>query len=232
LNRSQVGAQIRMVEAQAKNIVDESFSFRILITGTGGQGAIRASQILGWAAVNQGYKVRTAETHGMAQRGGSVVCYLGIGNVNGVLFPRGMADLVLAFEEVEALRNVDYANSNTIFLVSKTQIVPPGLYFKKDARYPLELEIQENLKKVSPHVYFIDAKSIAKRAGEPRAENVVMLAYLYATGKIPIDEDILLRTITSFVPKKALEANKKAFNVALADAKENFAQQFSNKENA
>ena len=205
----------------------DDISFRVLITGTGGQGAIRASQILGWSAINQGYKVRTAETHGMAQRGGSVVCYLGIGNVNGVLFPRGAADVILAFEEVEALRNVSYAHPKTLFLVSKTQLVPPGLYFKKDARYPSEEDIISNIKKVSSNVYVIDAKKIATEAGEPRAENVVMLAYLHATGKLPVTEEILLKTVLSFVPKKAVEANKRAFEAALKDAKANFAQLFT-----
>jgi indolepyruvate ferredoxin oxidoreductase beta subunit len=162
----------------------------------------------------------------MAQRGGSVTCYLGVGDVNGVLFPRGTADVVLAFEEIEALRNIDYANSNTVFLVSKTRLIPPGLYFNKAARYPSEEEIIANLKKVSPHVYFIDAKKIAEDAGEPRAENVVMIAYLFATGLFPVSEAILLKTVLSFVPQKVLEQNKNAFNVALADAKANFSKQF------
>lgn len=198
-------------------------SLKVIITGTGGQGAIRASEILGWAAINSGLKVRTAETHGMAQRGGSVVCYLGVGNVNGPLFPRGMASVILAFEEIEALRAADYANENTIFLVSKTRQIPPGLYFNKNARYPEESEIIRDLKKVSPYVYFIDAQEVAKAAGEPRAENVVMLAYLFATGKYPVTEEILLKTILSFIPKKALDQNKKAFEVALAEAKKFFA---------
>jgi indolepyruvate ferredoxin oxidoreductase beta subunit len=199
-------------------------SLKVIITGTGGQGAIRASEILGWAAINSGYKVRTAETHGMAQRGGSVVCYLGVGNVNGPLFPRGMASVILAFEEIEALRAADYANENTIFLVSKTRLIPPGLYFTK-ARYPDESEIIRDLKKISPYVYFIDAQEVAKAAGESRAENVVMLAYLFATGKLPVTEEILLKTILSFIPKKAMEQNKKAFEVALAEAKKYFAEQ-------
>ena len=137
------------VEKSTQKATKSEKSFRLVITGTGGQGAIRASQILGWAAVNEGYNVRTAETHGMAQRGGSVTCYLGVGNVNGVLFPRGTADVVLAFEEIEALRNIDYANSNTVFLVSKTRLIPPGLYFNKTARYPSEEEILAKIGRAS-----------------------------------------------------------------------------------
>ncbi len=199
---------------------ESEISLRILITGIGGQGAIRATQILGWAAINQGYKVRTAETHGMAQRGGSVNCYMGIGNVNGVLFPKGMADIVLAFEEIEAMRSLEYANKDTVFLMSKTQAVPPGLYFK-NIKYPSEEKIIKTIKKVSDNVFAIDAKQIAIDSGEPRAENVVMLAYLYSTGLLPIDEDIFKKTVFSFVPKKALEPNKIAFETALKKAKEN-----------
>lgn len=197
----------------------ENILFRSLIVGTGGQGVIRASQILGWAAVNAGLKVRTAETHGMAQRGGSVVCYVGIGNINGPLFPRGMANVIMAFEEAEALRNLDYANENTVFLISQTRNIPPGLVFVKGKTYPSEDEIIANIKKVSSHVYLIDANKIATEAGEPKAENVVILAYLLASGLFPIDEESFTKTVLSFVPEKAREANKKAFQVALAKAR-------------
>jgi indolepyruvate ferredoxin oxidoreductase beta subunit len=210
---------------QANATIDpESVSRKIIISGTGGQGAILTSQILGWGAINAGYKVRTAETHGMAQRGGSVVCYMGMGNVHGPVVPRGMADIILAFEEAEALRNISYANKNTIFLISKNRQIPPGLYFVKNARYPSEQEIFDDLKRITPHVYFIDAKKIAMEVGEPRAENVVMIAFLFATGVFPVSEDILLRTILSFVPKKAVDANKMAFEKALQSAKAFFAE--------
>jgi len=198
---------------------EKKTSYRTLIVGTGGQGVIRASQIMAWAAVNDGYKVRTAETHGMAQRGGSVVCYVGVGQIAGPLFPRGMADVVLAFEEVEALRNVDYANPNTLFLISNTRLVPPGLYFNQTKRYPSEDEIITNIKKVTSKVFLIDANKIAKASGEPRAENVVILAYLLASGLFPVKEDTFLKTILGFVPAKAKDANKKAFDLAYAEAK-------------
>lgn len=201
-------------------ISSKKSSFRALIVGTGGQGVIRASQIMAWAAVNEGFKVRTAETHGMAQRGGSVVCYVGIGEIAGPLFPRGMADVILAFEEVEALRNVDYANPNTLFLISNTRLVPPGLYFNQAKRYPSEEEIISNIQKVSKKVFLIDANKIAKASGESRAENVVMLAYLLASGLFPVKEATLLKTTLGFVPAKAKEANQKAFDLAYTEAKE------------
>lgn len=199
-------------------------SFRLLNVGTGGQGVIRATEILGWAAVNAGIQVRTAETHGMAQRGGSVLCYMGFGEINGPIFPRGSADVILSFEELEALRSIDYANSKTLLLISKTRLIPPGLFINKNLKYPTEEEILENLKKVTPHIYLVDALDIAVKSGEPRAENVVMLAFLFATGKLPFSREKLLESILQFVPVKARAANEKAFDLALEEAKKMMAE--------
>ncbi len=107
--------------------------FSLLNVGTGGQGVIIASNILGWAALRDDYNVRTAETHGMAQRGGSVASYLRFGTkVYGPLIPRGTVDVVLAFEMSEALRNVDYANAKTTFIISDNQQIPPSVLASRD----------------------------------------------------------------------------------------------------
>lgn len=100
--------------------------FSLLCVGVGGQGVVRASQILAWAALLDGYDVRGAETHGMAQRGGSVASYLRFGtDVHGALIPRGAVDALLALEASEALRFADYAGGSTVALVSTNQQVPP-----------------------------------------------------------------------------------------------------------
>ncbi len=107
--------------------------FSLLNVGTGGQGVIIASNILGWAALRDDYNVRTAETHGMAQRGGSVASYLRFGTkVYGPLIPRGTVDVVLAFEMSEALRNVDYASGKTTFIISDNQQIPPSVLASRD----------------------------------------------------------------------------------------------------
>ncbi|MHA2474737.1 MAG: 2-oxoacid:acceptor oxidoreductase family protein, partial [Promethearchaeota archaeon] len=100
-------------------------NFNLLIVGVGGQGVISAIQILSWAALLDRYKVRTAETHGMAQRGGSVSSFLRFGKeVEGPLIPRGNCQIVLAFEASEAVRNFNYANSDTIFFINNKIIIP------------------------------------------------------------------------------------------------------------
>ncbi len=162
----------------------------------------------------------TAETHGMAQRGGSVICYIGIGNVHGPLVPKGMANAVLAFEETEALRYIDYANNETVFQ-SKNSEYSPGLIFVKGKTYPTEEEIVESLRKISPHIYLIDARQIAEEVGEPKAENVVILAYLLASGCFPIEKEIFLDSILNFVPERLEMPIVRAFELAYNAPKKN-----------
>ena len=202
----------------------ESKDCHILIVGVGGQGVIRASQILGWAALRDGMNIRAAETHGMAQRGGSVVCYLNIGKkVEGPLFPRGTADIILSFEEVESLRCADFANENNMFLIANTKLIPVGILANRKIPYPATSEVEQSLKKISKNVFFFDAMDIAVKSGNPKTANTVMLAYLLATNKLNIGKETLVNTIKEFVPKKAVEANLKAFDLAYECATEAYA---------
>jgi Pyruvate/2-oxoacid:ferredoxin oxidoreductase gamma subunit len=105
--------------------------FNIVLVGTGGQGVIMASNILGWAALkaNKNNKVRTAETHGMAQRGGTVIVHLRIGkNIESPLVKTNSADAILSLELVEAVRYIDYLKPNGILLVNNEIIIPPVLF--------------------------------------------------------------------------------------------------------
>jgi indolepyruvate ferredoxin oxidoreductase beta subunit len=100
-------------------------NYNLLNVGVGGQGVIRTIQIIAWAALKSNYEVRATETHGMAQRGGSVTSFIRFGTkVEGPLIPRGHADVILAFEASEALRNRDYAGPNTLFLIKWAIITP------------------------------------------------------------------------------------------------------------
>ena len=104
-------------------------SYNLLNVGVGGQGVIRSVQILSLAALLEGHKVRTAETHGMAQRGGSVASYLRFGSsVEGPLIPRGMTDLVMSFEASEAVRSFNYAGPDTLFFINNHLIIPPTIH--------------------------------------------------------------------------------------------------------
>ncbi|MFX0009648.1 MAG: indolepyruvate oxidoreductase subunit beta [Candidatus Hermodarchaeota archaeon] len=186
-----------------------------LVVGIGGQGVIRAVQILSWAAMRQGYKVRTAETHGMAQRGGSVSSYLRFGNdVEGPLIPRGRTNTVLAFEASEAVRNFNYAGPKTTFLINDEIIVPPMIH-QMNMEYPKREQIHKFLKDVSEKVYFIKASELATNLGNPRVMNVIMLGVLMGSGSISLNSEILKDAILELVPEKAHDINEKAYSLGI-----------------
>lgn len=190
-------------------------NYNIINVGIGGQGVIRAIQILSHAALIEGFKVRTAETHGMAQRGGSVISYLRFGtHVEGPLIPRGFSDVILAFEASEAVRNFNYAGKKTLFLINREIIVPPMVHQVGFNNLNFD-EIKRFLSEITSNVYFIDANELAIKAGDLRTMNVVMLGVLYGSGKIPMKKASLEEAISIFVPRKALEFNKNAFYLGI-----------------
>jgi Pyruvate/2-oxoacid:ferredoxin oxidoreductase gamma subunit len=264
--------------------------FSLLNVGTGGQGVVSASNILAWAALRDDYNVRTAETHGMAQRGGSVASYVRFGTeVYGPLIPRGTVDVILAFELSEALRNVDFASKKTTFIISDNMQIPPtvltsrnieinadlcngcGVCFancvpnfvstrhdkplsfvpsgprkvvggervtvpfctgcgqctqltvcprevlsiKEQYHYPTVEEVREALTQVTSEVYIVPALHKAIEAGNAQTVNILMLGVLFGSGKLPLQLETLRQTIYQFVPPKALEVNKQAFEVGL-----------------
>jgi len=115
--------QLKSVE-----ISSEKENYNALCVGIGGTGVIRASMILGWSALQEGFKVRTAETHGMSQRGGSVSSYLRFGKtLEAPFMVEGDLDVLLAFEISECLRNLHFANKDTFIIASKNSVIPPSV---------------------------------------------------------------------------------------------------------
>jgi Pyruvate/2-oxoacid:ferredoxin oxidoreductase gamma subunit len=110
----------------------EKVNYNALCVGVGGTGVIRASIILGWAALQEGFKVRTAETHGMSQRGGSVSSYLRFGkSLESPFMIEGGLDVLIGFEISEALRNLKFANEDTLVIVSRNSVIPPSVLTHK-----------------------------------------------------------------------------------------------------
>ena len=108
--------------------ITEKENYNALCVGIGGTGVIRASMILGWSALQEGFKVRTAETHGMSQRGGSVSSYLRFGKtLEGPFMVEGDLDVLIAFEISEALRNLHFINKDTFIIASINSVVPPSV---------------------------------------------------------------------------------------------------------
>lgn len=113
---------------KSEDLITEKNNYNALIVGIGGTGTIRASMILGWSALQEGFKVRTAETHGMSQRGGSVSSYLRFGKtLESPFMVEGDLDVLIAFEISEALRNLHFVNEDTFIIVSKNSVVPPSV---------------------------------------------------------------------------------------------------------
>jgi len=190
-------------------------SYNLLNVGVGGQGVIRAAQILSYAALLDNYKVRTAETHGMAQRGGSVASYLRFGTeVEGPLIPRGRTNTILAFEASEAVRIFNYAGPETVFLINENIVVPPMIH-QMGMDYPNLTEIRDFLKNVSNNIFFIDGVKIATDLGNPRTMNVVMLGALIGLEVLPLKKETLEKAILSYLPTKLHDINRKAFKFGI-----------------
>jgi indolepyruvate ferredoxin oxidoreductase beta subunit len=185
----------------------------IVLTGVGGQGVITAANILGKAAIKAKVNVYVSEVHGMAQRGGSVICTVRMGSVSGSLAAYGTADAIISMEPAETLRYIQYSNKKTKIITDITPIIPFTVATGEE-QYPEEEKIFKALDSYG-ELYRIDAVDIAKQAGAIITKNIVMLGALAATGVLPFKSEILLETILETVPEKYRDINKKAFQDGL-----------------
>jgi len=182
----------------------------VVVVGVGGQGVILISEIIGRAALKSDLPVRGAETHGMAQRGGSVVNHIRVGCSYSAMISPGKADVLLALEPAEALRYAHFLSPEGTALIN-TKPVMPVTVTTGVATYPKIEEIIEPLTQMCKEVKTIDATSLAAQAGHPQAANVVMLGAL--SKYIPIKSEVLDEALEETVPPKFLEINKKALKL-------------------
>jgi len=193
-----------------------SASFDILIVGIGGQGTILASNILGEACLLEGRPVKGAETHGMAQRGGSVETHIRIDGKYGPLIVPGTADLLISFDLLEALRYSHYLKAGGKMVVNRHMVLPTSVFTQK-APVPTEDGITGQLARFDPCI--IDADRIASEAGSSLAQNVVILGA--ASWEIPLKPESLLGAVKKLVPPKTIEANTRAFEMGRAAGRKN-----------
>ncbi len=188
--------------------------FDLVIAGVGGQGTILASDIIGKAAVREGLPVMAAETHGMAQRGGSVVNHLRIGCEFGSLIPLKSGDALLALEPSEALRYIEYLSDDGIVLVN-TEPVLPVTVTSGLSSYPDVGKIIDYLEQRFT-VKAFNAVQLAKEAGHVQSMNTVMIG---AVSKfLPISKNVLVDCVRGSVPKKTVDINIKAFDLGRLQA--------------
>jgi indolepyruvate ferredoxin oxidoreductase beta subunit len=172
----------------------------IYLVGVGGQGIITASRVIGDAAILSGVDVLLSETHGMAQRGGSVICTARIGDVQSPLIPDGQADIILSFELLETLRAMCKANKNTEVVTSTEKIVPLSVSAQK-LRYPTLEEIGIQVKRVAKDFVPIDARKLAEESAVPMSSNIVMVGALAGTGKTNIERRRFEKAIEMNIPR-------------------------------
>jgi len=181
----------------------------ILIAGVGGQGTLLANRIIGDVLVESGFDVKISEVHGMSQRGGSVTTHVRYGqSVASPIIEKGQADVVLAFEKLEALRYVSYANKNCLFIVNNQEVNPAPVIAGLEA-YPQEILAEIISLGLNPVI--IDAKAAAIKAGSAKAANVVVIGAFAKHGNL--DKQLCINAITKLVPPQHLALNLKAFDL-------------------
>lgn len=180
----------------------------LLLVGVGGQGTILVSKILSEGLLEEGYDVKMAEIHGMAQRGGSVTTQIRFGDkVYSPTIGEGEADVLVAFEKLEAARYIPQLKKGGILIVNEEEMWPLPVLSGLE-KYPEG--IMEELKSKVDNLKSTNARNIAEELGEPRSQNIVMLGLIVkALGLENIDWK---EKIKKFLPEKVHEVNLKAFD--------------------
>ncbi|WP_456467889.1 indolepyruvate ferredoxin oxidoreductase subunit beta [Archaeoglobus sp.] len=190
----------------------------VVIVGVGGQGALTTSGILARAAMKAGLNVITAETHGMAQRGGSVEVHVRIGDVKAPLIPEGKADVMIALEPSEALRYSKFLNSKSIVILNTKKIIPPSVT-AGTGTYPELDEILTELRKITPRVIAVNASEIAEKAGNILATNVVVIGMLLGYFPMPFKIEHVEEVIREVMPDKIVDLNLRALKMGYESTK-------------
>ena len=193
-------------------------TYKIYLIGVGGQGTVKASTIVGEAAMKKGLNVVMSEVHGMAQRGGTVVTELKIGEVHSPLIEEGAADLLIAFEPTEALRSLNKINRESFVIVNSAPIVPFTVSLGI-SEYPELSLVFEELKAKIKNLVVIDAQKVAKEAGNIISENMVLLGAAVATPNFPVDKELIIQSMKENLPPQSVEVNLRAFERGFEEVK-------------
>jgi len=187
-------------------------TYNLMTSGVGGQGLMLVSNILGLACAEFGLNIRTAETHGLAQRSGAIYTHIRIGEkVFSPLIPYGEADVLMGMEAIETLRYIEFLKPNGTIILNNYLWYPVQSTFERvknsETSYISIEVILTQLKKVSQDIHVINALEIANKAGNPLTSNVVLLGALTRLKGFPVTIDQIKKVISNIVPKKAIEAN-------------------------
>ena len=183
-----------------------------LLCGVGGQGVVLASKLIAYAAMEKGLNVRTSETIGMSQRGGSVVTHVRMGEtVHSPMIPKGAADVIMAFEPAEAVRNLSYLKKDGVMVVDKKAVKPVTATLTQN-KYDGQEEL-EYLKRNVKNLYIIDGDAVCEEAGSSKVLNVVLLGVALGSGVLSIPLDDMKEIIKKYVKPQFVEMNIKALEL-------------------
>jgi indolepyruvate ferredoxin oxidoreductase beta subunit len=187
-------------------------SDNIILCGVGGQGTILASKLLAAAAMGRGMAVKTAETIGMAQRGGSVFSHVRIGDgAASPLIGRGRADMIIAFEPAEAVRQLPFLKPDGTVVVSSRPIIPVTATLGGPA-YDLDAIMAYLREQVGEQLVVVDADAAAEELGSAKCLNVVLLGAAVRTGALALTVDDIRSAITARLPERFHELNFRALD--------------------
>lgn len=180
----------------------------VFLCGVGGQGILKLNELLGWAALLAGNDVKGNEVHGMAQRGGSVVCHLRFGpEIYSPLIPMGEADYIVSLEKSEVLRYHHYLKKQGGKVIINDFAIVPTTVSYGQAKYPVELE--QKYESVFSDYVMVPANKMATESGTPRAANTVLAGCL--AKYLPFEKDLWEKAIQKVFPSSLVEANISAF---------------------
>jgi indolepyruvate ferredoxin oxidoreductase beta subunit len=201
--------------------------YEIVFAGVGGQGILTITDMICNTAIWEGWRVRGSETHGMAQRGGTIVSNIRLGKGPmgypwSSLIAEREADLLISLEPAEALRYAKYVKPTGAIVTNIYSVAPPSLTVTK-AEYPSLEDIMQAIKDYTSNIIAFDAIKLAEELNAVRSTNVIMLGAAAAIPEFPLPEAALLKAIEYQLPQKVHEINKKAFqsgkNAALQQLK-------------
>ncbi|MFW9823460.1 MAG: indolepyruvate oxidoreductase subunit beta [Candidatus Thorarchaeota archaeon] len=193
-------------------------TYNIMTSGVGGQGLMLVSNILGLACAEFGLNIRTAETHGLAQRSGTIYTHIRIGdNIFSPLIPYGEADVLMGMEAMETLRYIEFLKPSGTIIMNNYIWYPVQSTYQRvindDSSYVSIDEILVQLKKVTQKIHLINALELANKAGNPLTSNVVLLGAMTKLDRFPVTVEQIKEVLVNVVPNKALEANIKALQL-------------------
>lgn len=190
----------------------------VLLAGVGGQGTVLAAKVLAQAAQEKGWQVRTAETIGMAQRGGNVVSHVCMGDggeeVFAPLLAQGTADLIVAFEPAEAARVLPFLAPDGVLVTASTPLQPVTAALAKNPYRAATIlqRIEEQLHDSAATFVIVDDAALIQRVGNRKVLNTLLLASALAAGRIPLDLDDLRHAVAACVKPRFVDLNLAAID--------------------